>query len=198
MRGIQGNLPPHHQPDQFLGVHIAAKHGTADFTAPEDGHPIGDFLHFIHFMRDKDHRAPAGGHLFHVYEQLCRFLRRQNRRRLIQDQYARTSIEHPDDFHPLLFTDGQLPNRRVRIDGQTEPFFKLVDFGADVRIGKQKRALSLAQLHILGHGEGLHQFEMLIHHADAGRNRLPGRSKRTGFPVDQDLPGIRPVQPGQH
>ena len=198
MLRIQGDFPSHHQPDQFLRMHVAAEHRSADLAAAQHGDPVGDFLHFIHFMRDKDHCTAGGGHFFHIHEQFRGFLRRQHRRRLVQNQDARTAIQHPDDFHPLLLAHGQLPYRRVRVDGQAEPFLKLVDFGADPGVGKQKRALTLAQLHVLGHGEGLHQFKMLVYHADARRDRLAGRSKRAGGPVDQNLAGIRPVQASQH
>jgi hypothetical protein len=46
-------------------------------------------------------------------------------------------------------------------------------------------------------GEGLHQLEMLMHHADAGCDRFHRRGKIPHIAIDDDLAGIRLVDAGE-
>ena len=45
-----------------------------------------------------------------------RLLRRQHRRRLVEDQDARVAVERLEDLHPLLLADRELPDPRARVD----------------------------------------------------------------------------------
>ena len=53
-------------------------------------------------------------------EQRGRLLRRQHRRRLVEDQDPRVAIKRLQDLDALALADGQRADARVRIDAQSE------------------------------------------------------------------------------
>jgi hypothetical protein len=50
---------------------------------------------------------------------------------------------------------------------------------------------------VLGDGEDRDQHEVLVHHADAGGHRVPGR-RRSPVAVDEDLALVGLVEPVEH
>ena len=53
-------------------------------------------------------------------EELERFLRRQHRRRLVEDQDLGAPVERLQDLDPLLLADADVLDARVRVDGEVE------------------------------------------------------------------------------
>ena len=64
--------------------------------------------------------------------------------------------------------------------------------GRDASLEKG-RALG-AEHHVLHHGEGLHQHEVLVDHADAGGDGRVGVRDRDGAAADADLAGVGLVE----
>ena len=73
-------------------------------------------------MRDDDDRLALRAHAAQDGKQLFDLLRREHRRRLVQDQKLRLTIERLQEFHTLLLPDRQMLNRRVWINRQPELF----------------------------------------------------------------------------
>ena len=71
-------------------------------------------------MRDEEHRHALGDEAAERLEQLAAFLRRQHRRRLVEDDDARAAHQHLQDFDALLDADREQPDALGRIDLQPE------------------------------------------------------------------------------
>ena len=56
----------------------------------------------------------------------------------------------------------------------------------------------MAQENIFSYGHGLHQHEMLINHADAFLDGVPGGREAAGASFNQDASLVRPQPAGQH
>ena len=55
----------------------------------------------------------------------------------------------------------------------------------------------VAEHDVLGHGEGLDEPEVLVHHRDAGVERVPRRVELDGPAVELDLAFVGAIEPGQ-
>jgi len=121
---------------------------------------------------------------------------------------------------PLLHPDRQVFHQGVGVDLQAEPLGELehlaaglapveqADRGqaerwdpepAQVKLGRGQPAHRLgAERDVLGHGEDRHQHEVLVHHADLGPDRVPGRVDRDRLVVEQDLALVGLDQPVEH
>ena len=102
-------------------------------------------------------------------QQLHRLTRRQHRRRFIENQQLHVTSECLDNLAPLLRADGKRMHHRVRVERQPR-------VGGDLthprcRFGWMKQS-TLAERDVFGDGHCRHQREMLMHHADAHRERL--------------------------
>ncbi len=102
-------------------------------------------------------------------EQLIGLLRREHRRRLVEDEKLRILHQRAHDLDALPLADRQPPDLALGIERQAvDPrgFLKPLGDGGE-GIGRRQ-----AERDILGDGEILEQREMLEHHADAERARL--------------------------
>ncbi len=125
-------------------VDVAARHGAHDlrgrsFAGRKAGrhapiaqhrHAVGDRHHFVELVRDKEDGASLFGEPAHDGEQSVALARRQNRRRLVENQNARAPIERLEDFDALPRSDRQLADDRVRVHLQTMSLREFVDLGA--------------------------------------------------------------------
>ncbi len=145
-------------------------------------------------MADEDDRLARGAELTEVLEEILRLDRRQDRRRLVEDQGLHASVERFQDLDPLLLTDGEVLDERARIDLEAVRVGELTDLrlgGAAV----QDRTILVAEDDVLGHRERVHQDEVLVDHADPecdGR----ARARDLGFlPADDDASAVRRIHP---
>ena len=111
-------------------------------------------------------------------EEPLRLLRRQHRRRLVEDQDPRLAVERLEDLHPLLLADGELPDLRPRVDREPEAVAELGDRALDAPPVEQERAADVAVVaedDVLRDGERLDEPEVLVHHPDPRVERVAGR-----------------------
>ena len=102
-------------------------------------------------------------------EELAAFLRRQHRRRLVEDDDARAADQHLEDLDALLDADGEQPDALGRIDLKAElPGQRrgLLDLGSVV--DQPVRQYLHAEEDVVGDRQRRHELEVLMHHADAG------------------------------
>src|SRR5205823_254200 len=86
---------------------------------------------------------------------------------------------------------------RAGIDGDVEPLRKLTRALFEPRRRCPEGSLMPAEVDVLGDGESADQFEVLMDHADAGRDRVARRGEVDGIAVDDDLAGIGTVDAGE-
>ena len=99
---MQVHLTPHHHARQIGFGHLAP--GLRSHHTPIAQHTdaIADRQHLVELVRNKDDSVPTSHHLLEDDEELIDFLRREHRRRLVEDQQRCTPVESLEDLHPLL------------------------------------------------------------------------------------------------
>ena len=112
-------------------------------------------------------------------EELLRLLRREHRRRLVEDEDVRLAVERLEDLDALLLADGDVLDPRARVDGEPVAVGDLAD--APLRLAhveEDARARRLLVEHdVLGDGHHRDEHEVLVHHADARLDRRVRRAE---------------------
>ncbi len=134
----------------------------------------------------------------HDAHQLDNLLRGEHRGGLIKNQDFVVAVEHLEDFHTLLHAHGDVLNEGIGLNQQA------------ILLGQRHHLLARllhAQHAVLGgfhpqhnvfqHREVMHQFEVLVHHADAQRVGIVGVPHLYWFAVLADLAFLRLVQAKQ-
>src|SRR5215510_10065934 len=128
-------------------------------------------------MRDDDDRLALFPHSTEDLEKLFHFLRGEDSRWFIQDQYPGTAVESLQDFYALLLADRQIGDACLQIDFEPEISRELSDllFGL-IEIDPQSITWLRSQNDVLKHCHRRHKHKMLVHHAEAERDRIVRRS----------------------
>jgi hypothetical protein len=126
-------------------------------------------------VADEDDRKPFGHQARQRREQRLALLRREHRRRLVEDQDARIPIERLQDLDALALAHRERADARRRIDAQPEALGRRGELrarGGAVRARRPQRLR--AEQHVVLDREVVGQREVLVHHADAGSERRGG------------------------
>ena len=148
-------------------------------------------------MRDDDDRLAVVAHAAEDGKELVRFLRGENGRRLVKDQDIGAAVQHLDDFNRLFFRNGHFVDLFPGVDVEA---VAVGNFGNALHGGFQVVACTVidAQHDVFGGGKHVHQFEVLMNHADPViKGVARGVDQRT-FAVDENFAFIRMVNPGDH
>ncbi len=110
-----------HAADHHLGhgLHAQLARRTAPHDTPQAHHrdAVGEGFHLGELVCDEHDGRAVRAQLAQDAEQLVHLLRRQDGRRLVEDEHARAVIERLEDLHPLLLAHGQPGHARVRVHG---------------------------------------------------------------------------------
>ena len=158
---------------------------------------VGNLQHLVELVADEDHGVAAQDEVTQRFEQFAGLRRSKNRGRLVEDQDARLPGQDAEDFHPLLFARRKILNPRPGLDREVECGGELRGAGFQRLSADCCGGLRPAEMDVFRDGEGLHQLEMLMHHTDAGSDRLHRRGKVPRIAIDDDLAGIRLVDAGE-
>ena len=74
----------------------------------------------MQLVGDEDDGPAVGGHRANRLEQGVRLLRREHRRRLVEDEDARVLVQRLENLDPLLLAERELPDPGARIDREAE------------------------------------------------------------------------------
>ena len=95
-------------------------------TLLQDDDAIGHRNGLVKLVRDEDDGEPFALEPTEDLGQLSNTLRRQHRRRLVEDQDAGASPESLDDLDLLLLAESEGPGLRIRVDLDSEHRRELV------------------------------------------------------------------------
>ena len=183
------------------GARVERGDGAA---AAHHGHPVGVALHVGHLVGDQDHgRALATGERLHGLQQPRGLGVGEDRGGLVQDQDAGAGQQHLQDLDPLLLGDGEVADAPVGVGLEAQR----------MRLGEDRRAdtgqpLAVAahvvvvvdhrhaQQDVLGDGEGCHQLEVLVDHADAVFGGVARTGQAHRVLVDPQFAGLGRVEAG--
>ena len=170
-----------------------------DPTTANDRDLVGHRTHLAQLVGDKHDRGPGVGELTHDRHQLIRFLRGEHRGWLIENEDLRLTRQRLDDLHALLGTHRQIFDEGVgvQVEAETRRYLAHRLAGALAANDSGRAGRLEAQRDRLGDREDGDEHEVLVHHADARRNRVAGALERHGLAVDENLSligGVHPVQ----
>ena len=112
----QGDIAADHHPGQVGHTHVGGVGGPNHAAAPKDGHVVRDLHHFMELVGDQHDGQTLGGHAPKGCEEALDAFGRQDRRRLIENQYLDAQIDRLEDLDPLLLPHRQVADRRVDVD----------------------------------------------------------------------------------
>ncbi len=112
------------------------------------------------------------------------FIRRENPGWLVEDQDLGSLEQGFQDFDTLLEADGKFAHDRIGIDVQFIFMREMGEFGPClVECRADQRTAFGSKHHVFEDGKGFDQHEMLVHHADAVRDRIGDDLILTGCPL---------------
>ena len=141
-----------------------------------------DLHHLVELVRDEDDRARRRSRSLPQHApQLVDLRRRQHRGRLVEDQDLRAAIQRLEDLDALRFADRQVGDEPLRA-ARRSPVARLSSAHLAARRARGRAARrfvsSRPSIDVLGDGERRHEHEVLVHHADAGGDRVGGATSR--------------------
>ena len=194
---IQIHLGAYHHLGETLYIRLRSLHRIDIPAFPEDRHPVRKRQNLLKLMGNDDNGASILTHIAENVKKPVRLLRRQHRRRLVQDQDLRSPVKHLDDLHRLFLRNRHLINLLRKIQIETISVQKSLDLlGYLLHI--QHLLTRKAENDILRRGQHIHQLEMLVHHTDSQFKRISGRTDRHFFAVHKNMAGIRIIDSVDH
>ena len=194
---VQRDSMAHHHVGELLGIGVPGGHISDITSLAQNSYPVGDIHYLVELVGDDDHGFAVGFHVAHDIKEPVGFLRSEDSGGLVQNQNVCAPVEYFDDFHRLLFGDRHVINFFVGVDDEA---ILLADFrnpgGCGFEI--QLAGLFQAQHNIFRCGKDIHQFEVLMDHADAAVKGVFGRCDGDGISADQNLSFIGEINSGQH
>ena len=183
----EGRAPDHHACQ--LALVCRPRHRAHHAAAPHDADPVADHPDFAELVADEDDREAVRHEAAQGREEGFHLVRHEDRRGLVEDEHAAVARQGLDDLDPLLLSDRELLDDGIRPHGDAEPLGRLHHCSA--RRGEvQPGAPGTAEDDVLGHGHGLHQGEVLGHHAHACRDGITRGADARRPPVDADVAGV--------
>ena len=196
---LQQHIAADHQPRQLLAGRPLGGQRADHLAAAQHGDPVGDLQHLVQLMGDEDDRRAALRQRADGGEQLLSLLGGEHRRRLVEDQHLGTPVERLQDLDPLLLGHPDRLHAGVRPHLQPEALRQLGHPPVGLGVVEQRAVAGLVGKHdVLGHRHHRDQHEVLVHHADAGVDRVPGRTDPQRPPAQQDLARVGLGQPVEH
>ncbi len=195
---LQQDLAPHHALGQFDGRgDRRCRDPVDDLPPPEDDDIVGNRHDLLELVTDEDDGLALSDHQLHRCEQVVGLAGGQDGGRLVEDQHPAATVQQLENLDLLLLAHRQVgdPGRGIdlhAVERGQRPHL-VVDFRP-----VQPHPAAVAELNIFGDGHRLHQFEVLVDHADTGSDGLVGRGQLDRGAVVENGPGIRLQLPGQN
>ena len=172
----------------------AVAQGRDDPALAHDGDGVRHLADLAELVGDEDDRlalAPEGPQ---DAEEMVGLLRREDRRGLVEDQEVGAPVERLQDLHPLALAHAEVLDPRVEVDLEVVLPAEPLELGPAARQARlEPEAPFDAQDDVLQDGEGLHQHEVLVHHADPGRERVLRAPDRGRPAAHEDLAPVGPM-----
>ena len=119
-------------------------------------------------MGDEEDALALLGEGLHRRHKLVDLLRSEDGGRLVEDEDLVVAVEHLQNLHALLHTDGDILDLCVEVDVEPVPVRELLDLFAGLLLLKEAELRRLrAENDVIENGEDLDKLEMLMHHSYA-------------------------------
>ena len=127
----------------------------------------------MELVRDEEHRAPVRGQVADDGKQSVPLLRRQDSRRLVEDQYFRVAVKRLQNLDALAYAYRKPANNGAWINLEMKAFGKRAHFGNRRGPVNETQPRRLARVDdILPDGERVEEPEGLVDHSHALGDRV--------------------------
>ena len=196
---LQLDRAAHHHIAQLLLVGLGRIDGADIFALAQYGAAVRHRHDLIEFMTDKEDALALLGQVAHDLHQLIDLLRGQYGGRLIKDKDLIIAVQHLQDLHPLLHTDGDILHLGVHVNGKPVFFRELLHLlPGFFLLQKAQLGVLRPQDDVIQHGKNINELEVLVHHADAQCRGVIGVIDLYRHAVFADLSFFRLVQAKEH
>ncbi len=171
------------------------RHRAGDAARPQDGDAVCDRKHLVELVADEDNGTPVIAQLPQQRGQLRDLRRRQHRRGLIEDQHVGAAEEQAQNFYDLPDVHRRRLGRHVPRHGDAGLKRERDGGGAGARAVDDAAARHrfVPEDQVFEQREARDQHELLVHHADAARERIGRPRERDRFPIDDHRARVGPV-----
>ena len=176
-----------HRLDQHLVAPAGHRTDIDEPAAPHDRDAVGAGAHVGELVGDHHHRPPLLREAAHqAVEPRC-LVRREHRRRLVEDDEPGIEVEDLGEFDQLPLADREVADQRPRVDVGGERA-ELRRHRLVLRRRPPRPRMRPGEEQVLDDAERRQEAELLEHHADAERHRIARRGD-----ARPTLPSIRIV-----
>ncbi len=170
--------------DELARVAAGAQHRDA----------IGDGEDLAELVGDEDHDLALVAERPHDREELVDLLRRQDGRRLVEDEQLAAAVKDLQDLDALLQPERQVLHLRVGIHRDAETLLELADACRELTLAEDRPGALVAEDDVLRDGERRDEHEVLVDHADPARDRVARRTDARVLALQRDRAGVGAVQ----
>ena len=183
-----------HQLGQLLRRRLGGGQGRDDPALAHHGDGVRHLADLAELVGDEDDRLPLAPERPQDAEEVVGLLGREDRGGLVEDQEVRAPVERLQDLHALALAHAEILDPRVQVDLEVVLAAEPLQLGPTARQSRLEPEAPLdAEDDVLQHGEGLHQHEVLVHHADPRRERALRAPDACCPAAHQDLPPVGTV-----
>ena len=171
-----GQLAADHQLCELAGGDVLGQHRRNSATCPNDGDRVGNGEHLVELVADEEHRDALGSELPQRRKQLVDLLGHEHRCGLVEDQDASAAVENLQDLDPLAVADAEIADQGLGLHVEPVDSAELGDaVGRLPEVDPQQGPRLVTEDHVLLDGQIVREHEVLMHHADADRDRITRR-----------------------
>jgi hypothetical protein len=190
-------LADHHGDEVDLGE-LPGETLTHQAAVAQHRDAVRDLVHLVQEVRHEEDRDALVLELPHDAEELLALLRVETGGRLVEDEHLGGDVDGPRDGDHLLHGDGVGAEQGRGVDVEPEPPEQLG--GPPVDLLPLDRAESprfAADEDVLRDRQVGTEVDLLVDGADPGLLRLQGTGEAHRLPLQEDLPSVDVVDPGQ-
>ena len=184
----QHDIAPHHQTREpaLIGHRRGRLAGNASVTHHDD--TVRREHHLVELVSDEHDGQPIVHERPQHLEKLAHLLGCEHRGWLVEDEDAGAAVEGLEDLDALLHAHREIRDAGIRVDLEAVSLGDLANPLARFREVDDPEPSGLLTEHdVLGHGEGLHEHEVLVHHADPEGDGVARRADADSLSVDEHL-----------
>ena len=167
---LQLHRTANHHVGQFLLIGIADVDGTNILTLAKNRATVGNCHDLIELMGNEQDGFTLLGKPLHGCHQFLDLLGSQYCGRLVENQDLIVAVEHLEDFHSLLHTNGDILDLGIQVHLQAILFRQCLHlFPGSLLLQESQLGVFSAQDNIIQHSKHIHQLKVLVHHTDIQR-----------------------------
>ena len=172
---VEVDVPAHHHGGKLLHGGVLRLYGAHVPALAEHGAAVRHGHDLVELVGDEQNRLALRRQAAHDLHELIDLLGRQHRRGLVENKYLVLAIQHFQDLRALLHAHGDVFDQRVGVYLQAVLLAE-GQYALPSLLLLEEAVLRGLHAHddIVQHGEALHQFEVLVDHADTQRVGIVG------------------------